>query len=125
MTALVERNDDGTFPVGTSGNPNGRPKGRKNAITVLKQDLELAVREQIKPARIKRILDKMCDMAEEGNVAAGKLILDKALSNAHDGEDTTVGNSGYTFVIKNVLIQKPKESDDSIINVTPEPEEDT
>jgi len=125
MTQLVERNDDGTFPVGVSGNPAGRPRGRKNQITELKQELEIAVRDKIKPARISKILETMCDLAEEGNVAAAKLILDKALSNAHDGEDTTVGNSGYTFVIKNVLIQKPKESDDSIINVTPEPEEDT
>ena len=114
------RNEDGTFKKGVSGNPAGRPKGRKNQLTVLKQDLEIAVREHVKPRQIKSIMDKMVELALEGNIGAAKIILDKTVTNARDSEDTQEGNSGWTFVVKNVTVQKEAPSDEGeIIDVTP------
>lgn len=43
---VVERNDKGQFPAGTSGNPKGRPKGSKNQVTLYKLIAEEAVRAE-------------------------------------------------------------------------------
>ena len=97
---LENRNPDGTFVKGVSGNPNGRPKGRKNHITELKQDLEIAVRENMSPARVKAVVDAMFQAALEGNVGAGKLILDKVLSNAKEAEDERESSGGLKIIIE-------------------------
>lgn len=94
------RNPDGTFPKGVSGNPAGRPKGRKNQLTELKQDLEIAVRDAITPKEIKAVVHKMVQLALEGNVGAGKLILDKVLSNAKEGEDENETSGGLKIIIE-------------------------
>ena len=106
-TDLAEsgRNSDGTFLPGQSGNPNGRPLGKKSQITELKQDLEIAIRDKVKPGRIVKIVEKMCTLAEEGSVGAAKLILDKVLSNAKDADDVKEAEGGFTFVVKNVTLQ--------------------
>lgn len=97
---LPARNPDGTFPKGVSGNPAGRPKGRKNQITELKQDLEIAVRDAISPKEIKAVVTKMVQLALEGNVGAGKLILDKVLSNAKEGEEEKEMSGGLKIIIE-------------------------
>lgn len=96
----LERNPDGTFLKGVSGNPAGRPKGRKNQITELKQDLEIAVRDAISPKEIKAVVTKMVQLALEGNVGAGKLILDKVLSNAKEGEEEKEMSGGLKIIIE-------------------------
>ena len=104
---LPARNPDGTFPAGVSGNPAGRPLGRKNHITELKQSLEIAVRDNLKATRIRSILDKMCELAEQGHVGAAKLILDKVLSNAKE-EDEVGGSAGtFVFKVKNLTLKHP------------------
>lgn len=107
MTALAQkksseiaRDKGGRFVTGQSGNPNGRPKGKKNHITNLKQDLEIAVRENMSPERVKAVVDAMFAAALEGNVGAGKLILDKVLSNARDSEDEKESNTGLKIIIE-------------------------
>ena len=97
---LPARNPDGTFLKGVSGNPAGRPKGRKNQITELKQDLEIAVRDAISPKEIKAVVTKMVQLALEGNVGAGKLILDKVLSNAKEGEEEKEMSGGLKIIIE-------------------------
>ena len=87
---VAVRNPDGTFVAGKSGNPLGRPKGKKNQLTELKQDLEIAVRKSLSVDRIKRIVEKVAQMAEDGDVKAAKLILDKVISNATETDDTDV-----------------------------------
>ena len=120
------RDKDGKFLPGQSGNPNGRPKGRKNQITELKQDLEIAVRRNVPASRIGKIVGKMCDLAEEGHVGAAKLILDKTLSNAKDAEDAQEAQGGFTFVVKNVTLQNVRDTVEAdggqIIDVTPQEE---
>lgn len=98
------RDDKGRFVAGQSGNPKGRPKGKKNQITVLKQDLEIAVRDAIGPDRIKAVVDKMVELALEGNVGAGKVILDKVLSNAKEGEDEKDAGGQLKIIIENAAL---------------------
>ena len=116
---VANRDEQGRFVKGESGNPNGRPLGRKNQITALKQELELAVRDNIKPTRIRGILDKMCDLAEEGHVGAAKLVLDKVLSNATDTEDAAQNSGSFVFQVKNLTLKHDSPSEGRIIDVTP------
>lgn len=121
MTEVSERNDKGQFVKGQSGNPEGRPKGKKNQLTILKQDLEIAIRENVKVQDVQDVVNKMLDLAKAGNVGAAKLVLDKVITNARDSEDVQDGNTGFTFIVKNVTVQQEtQKTDDNIIDVTPE-----
>lgn len=110
MSGEVQRNSDGTFPKGVSGNPAGRPPSKKNKITELKQDLEIAVRENVKPSDIRDIVQKMIQVALGGgknSVQAAKLILDKTVSNVTDGDDIKSDTGSIRIVIENVTAGRP------------------
>jgi hypothetical protein len=91
---------NGRWLPGVSGNPKGRPKGRKNHLTTLKQELEIAIRENMSPKRVSQVVDAMFQAALEGNVGAGKLILDKVISNAKEAEDEKDSSGGLKIVIE-------------------------
>lgn len=76
-TAL--RNPDGTFPEGKSGNPKGRPLGSKNKITLLKQSLELQLREQVAP-NLPAVFNKIVELALEGDRTMLKLLAELHMS---------------------------------------------
>jgi len=101
----------GRWQPGQSGNPLGRPKGTKNHLVELQRQLEVAVREHVSAERVCKIIDKVCQMAEDGNVKAAKLILDKVISNAGNGGDEVPENGKrVVFVIQNATFaaqQKP------------------
>jgi len=64
------------FQKGRSGNPGGRPRGARNAATVIAEELldgEAAI-----------ITRKAIDLAKEGNVVALRLCLDRLLPPRHD-----------------------------------------
>lgn len=104
------RADDGTFQKGVSGNPAGRPKGRKNEITELQQELEYAVRKHMTAAKIEKIVDKMVDLAVNGNTKAAKLILDKVVSNARGTDDVdNKGAGGILIRIENATVAYKRE----------------
>ena len=67
------------FEKGKSGNPAGRPKGSKNAITLLKQSLELQLREQAAPD-LGGVLDKCMELALDGDRQMIKLLLELHMS---------------------------------------------
>lgn len=81
----VVRKEDGTFPKGVSGNPAGRPKGSKNAITLLKQSLELQLREQAAPD-IGAVLDKAVEMALDGHPGMIKMLVELHMSKSTNDE---------------------------------------
>lgn len=80
---------DGKFPKGVSGNPAGRPKGSKNAITLLKQSLELQLRDQASPD-MAAVLDKAVELALEGHPGMIKMLIELHMSKQH-GEESTGG----------------------------------
>jgi hypothetical protein len=55
-----ERNPDGTFPKGKSGNPKGRPKGKSltNQLREALREIEANTGEQYDVLLVKRLLDK-------------------------------------------------------------------
>lgn len=106
----IARTEAGQFPKGVSGNPAGRPKSRKNELAGLKQDLEIAVREGISVDRVKRIVNRVAEMAENGNLQAAKLILDKVISNASDSDDVPDNGRTVIFRIENATFAANKNA---------------
>lgn len=82
---MTERRPDGTFAKGVSGNPEGRPKGSKNAITLLKQSLELQLRDQAAPD-MGAVLAKALELALEGDRTMIKLLLEMHMSKGTSDE---------------------------------------
>lgn len=107
---IQKRAPDGTFLPGVSGNPKGRPLSKKNQLTNLKQNLEIAIRENVDPTDIQLIVKSMIDLAKEGSVGAAKLILDKTVSNAKDVEDSKADQGGIRVVIENVTVGRENET---------------
>lgn len=105
MSNVPARSEDGKFLPGVSGNPKGRPKGRKNVITELKQDLEIAIRSNLTQEDVEGVVKSMLAEALNGNVGAGKLILDKVLSNAKDQDDAQDHAGGLRIVIENATVE--------------------
>jgi len=87
MGEVVE--NKGQFPKGVSGNPAGRPKGSKNAITLLKQSLELQLRDQAAPD-MGAVLDKAVELALEGHPGMIKMLIELHMSKQH-GEEAKGG----------------------------------
>ena len=98
------RDEQGRFVAGVSGNPKGRPKGKKNRITELKQDMEIALREHLSVEDIKGVIQSMLAEALNGNVGAGKLLLDKVLSGAKESEDAQDKGGGLKVIIEHATI---------------------
>jgi hypothetical protein len=97
-----------TWVKGQSGNPAGRPKDTRS-IAVLKNDLELAVREELSPSRVTAVVNRMVKIAtesidENAAIAAGKVVLSMAISKPHVQEQQS-GKSGFTIVIENATLQ--------------------
>ena len=55
----AERAPDGRFLPGRSGNPTGKPLGRKAKITLRKQQLENAIRKHIKTDDVRKVWDRI------------------------------------------------------------------
>lgn len=106
----VIRDKSGRFVPGKSGNPKGRPLGAKNRIVKAKQDLEVLLREDIlKVEEIKRVWEAMVREAQDGNVSAGKLVLDKVISQATTAEDATQDGNSITIKVKNLTFDASPE----------------
>ncbi len=114
------RDDKGRFVAGVSGNPKGRPKGKKNVITELKQDMEIALRENLSVEDIKGVIQSMLAEALNGNVGAGKLILDKVLSSAKETEDAKESGGGLKIVIEHANIDAFQKEGNNIIEAIAE-----
>ena len=104
----------GQFPKGVSGNPAGRPKGSKNAITLLRQSLELQLREQAGPD-MGSVLEKCIELALDGDTRMIKLLLDLHMTKggndeAKGGEKVAIQiNSAPTAPTPEITIITPEE----------------
>jgi|SRR5688572_1881831 len=120
------RNPDGTFPRGKSGNPAGRPLGSKNKITLLKQSLELQLREQAAPD-IGRVLAKAFELALDGDRQMIKLLVEAHLSkNATDesGKAADRPQINITGVSKVELSTPPSPASTEAPSEAPSPSSD-
>lgn len=116
--AEVVRAEGGLWAPGTSGNPAGRPKGKKNELTELQQNLEVAVRKSLTSERVVKIITKIADMAENGDVKAAKLILDKLIPNAVAASDEDADRPTFVIRIENATVTAQRNELDAI-DVTP------
>ena len=66
--------------------------------------MELAIRQDMSPAKLSQIVNKMYELALEGSVGAAKLLLDKTVSNAKTEEDDGEGPKGVRIVIENMTV---------------------
>lgn len=87
-TAVRER-DNGRFVEGQSGNPSGRPKGSKNRITLLRQSLEVQLREAAAPDMLS-VLKKAVELAQDGDRAMIKLLLELHMSKQNQDQENGV-----------------------------------
>lgn len=105
----VTRNDKGQFIKGQSGNAQGRPKGSKNRIAEMKLELEEAIRSNLQTGQITAVVQSMVAEALNGNVSAGKLILDKVMSNAKAVDETGEEQREIVIKIENLTPETLKE----------------
>lgn len=105
----VTRGKNGQFMKGQSGNPKGRPKGSKNRIAEMKLELEEAIRSNLETGQINAVVQSMVAEAINGNVSAGKLILDKVMSNAKAVDETGEEQPEIVIKIENLTPETLKE----------------
>lgn len=102
---MSTRTVEGKFISGASGNPRGRPKGTKNEITELKQEVELAVRQHADLKKIKKVLEKVFNKAANGNMAAAKLVFDYFLSRVNDADDSGKEQPAIRVIVENATFK--------------------
>jgi hypothetical protein len=110
---IPERTEEGKWLSGVSGNPAGRPPNKRRSINELQQTLEETVRSRMNPDRIARIVEKMCELAEEGDKKAAQLILTYAIGKPSTVEEAAP-TAGVTIRIENATFAKVKEQSQPI-----------
>lgn len=70
----------------------------------------MALRAHVKPKEIVRIIDKLIRKAQNGNIQAAKLILDKVLPNASDADEASNGIPSVRVFVENATFGAPAES---------------
>lgn len=86
MNEVVQKRPTHLFQPGKSGNPNGRPKGSRNKITVMKLALEGELREQLK-YDMAAIMAIAINMAKNGDTSMIKLLIDKTVPTTKSVDD--------------------------------------
>lgn len=110
---------DGRFMPGQSGNPDGRPKGSKNQITLLKESMELLLRNEASPEDLRGVMREALTMALQGDRSMIKLILELHMSkgtttdNSKAAEKVQINISGPSQVEKEVVASQPQAEEDS------------
>jgi hypothetical protein len=84
---VVRDDSTGRFLKGVSGNPNGRPKGSKNKVTMLKLMVEEAVRED-NADKMLQVANLIVNQALEGDKDSQKLVWASIMSKS--AADNTV-----------------------------------
>lgn len=96
------------FQPGESGNPSGRPKGSRNLSTILKEFLELEVKDDTTGEKMQykdSIIKNLLKQANAGDMRAIQEIFDRTEGKAKQ-EIKLDGIPDPTF---KVVIEKPKD----------------
>jgi hypothetical protein len=122
--AQAKKNKAPTWVKGQSGNPDGMPKGTKHRATILKELMDIILKQNGKPVAnpldpdekkitIEKAMQvKMIEKALKGDIAAYELIMDTiygkiATKNEHTGADGKPLNPMPTSI--SVVLVDPKE----------------
>lgn len=105
------RTKDGKFLPGKSGNPHGRPPTKRDKINAIQQRLELAIRRNLDPRTVSKIVQATAQDALDAEdsktkTAARKLIFEYCIakpSNAEDKQERT--ENKISIVIENATVQ--------------------
>lgn len=116
---------------GQSGNPKGRPPtvvGSRSIVT-LKNDLELAVRDQLTPTKVTQIVNRMIDIATDCQdykhaIAAAKMILDMSVSKAAVQEAVNQ-RAPINIIIENATLAKHVDREQKAIEAAYEVSSET
>jgi hypothetical protein len=87
---VIERVEQGKFAPGVSGNPNGRPKGSRNRITLLKLMAEEAVREG-NADKMLSVCKTVINQALEGDKDSQKLVWAAVMSKSNLDTESKAG----------------------------------
>lgn len=87
---VIER-DNGRFVKGVSGNPNGRPKGSRNKITLMKLMAEEAVREK-NAEKMLEVANIIIEQAIDGDKESQKLVWNAIMSKSNLDAEKTAGD---------------------------------
>lgn len=116
---VVRDDTTGRFLKGVSGNPNGRPKGSKNKVTMLKLMVEEAVRED-NADKMLQVANLIVNQALEGDKDSQKLVWASIMSKS--AADNTV--AGKESVQINISTTDSASKKAEIIEVDDEDIED-
>jgi hypothetical protein len=73
---LKQRDKNGCFVPGVSGNPSGRPKGSRGQARAVLNEIAASDTEN-GVSRLKRLLEALFTKAESGDLNAIKIVLDR------------------------------------------------
>jgi hypothetical protein len=117
---VIER-DNGRFVKGVSGNPNGRPKGSRNKITLMKLMAEEAVREN-NAEKMLDVCKRVIEQAIDGDKDSQKLVWAAVMSKSSldtekamgDKVQITIGRVESAPKVEKTKATKEVENDESI-----------
>lgn len=112
------KRERGQFVAGVSGNPAGRPPGVRNRITLLRDSLELQLREQAAPD-VGSVLKKAVDLALAGDRAMIKLLLELHMAKSGPEREHAVDKVEINISSADAPAAKVKAV--NVIDVTPTP----
>ena len=112
------KRESSRFVAGVSGNPTGRPKGSRNKITLLKESLELMLRDRAAPD-LPAVLDKAVELAVSGDRAMIKLLLELHMAKGTADKENAVEKVEITINSDRAPATSAPPSGGLIIDVTP------
>lgn len=112
------RDEGGKFVKGHSGNPLGKPKGTKNRGTLLREQIDDALmNELVDDNEFVKVLHAVLRKAKEGDMQAAKLILKDIIQRAAPDQKGSGGKT-VNVVIENFTVQGEKDASSVIEGVS-------
>jgi len=98
------------FKPGQCANPNGRPKGSKNKVTLLKEAV-LMDAEDLVLRKFKDIVEKTIELAEEGDSTCLKILWDRVLPKDIDRQSKKDDKMNITINIEGLQVKQTNDID--------------